>query len=63
MEEACIKDFVDVIRKFDNIEVVQISWKNLAWIISEVLRVALISKKVSVKEVALLEDPQSEKCE
>jgi len=63
VEEACINDFVDVIRKFDNIEVVQISWKNLAWIISEVLRVALISKKVSVKEVALLEDPQSEKCE
>ncbi len=41
-------------------EVVLISWKLLTRVVHEILRVRFISKKVSVKEAGLLDDPPIE---
>lgn len=60
MEQRGIDDLEYVIGKLYHIEVVQISWEWLARIVCEILRILLTSKKVSVKEVALFEDPQPE---
>jgi hypothetical protein len=63
VEPCCIDNLKDVIRKLYYIEIVQVFGKLLARVVNKVLRIGCVSKEVSVKEVALFEDPQAKQSE